>query len=96
MKSISFLLFEADLPGILNRIGYEPDESRHRDVLKIVGSWLEEQAVQISRSPTGKLAGPTLASPRGEVAHPEFTEANFYPGAGPHASKKFSLSVPQV
>lgn len=72
--------FEADLPEILNRIGYEPDEPRHWDVLKIVGSWLEEHPAQISRSPSGKLASPPPASPRNEVAHPEFTEANSYPG----------------
>lgn len=48
--------FEADLPEILNRIGYEPDEPRYGDILKIVGSWLEEHPVKISRSLSGKIA----------------------------------------
>ena len=33
-----------------------PDEPRYGDILKIVGSWLEEHPVQISRSLSGKIA----------------------------------------
>src|SRR5271166_346506 len=45
-----FKRFEVDLPEILKRIGYEPDEPQYGDILKIVGSWLEEHPVQIPTS----------------------------------------------
>jgi hypothetical protein len=51
-----FKRFEVDLPEILKRIGYEPEEPQYGDILKIVGSWLEEHPVQIPTRLSGKVA----------------------------------------
>lgn len=43
-----FKEFENDLPNIISKIGYDPDEPGYGDYLKIIRDWLQTAKVQVS------------------------------------------------
>jgi hypothetical protein len=43
-----FKKFEAELPDILKKIGYQADEPQYGDIIKIIGDWLKTIRLQIN------------------------------------------------
>ena len=47
-----YLQFENDLPAIVAKLGFEPNEAQYGDVLQIIGSWLENNPIKAPASVT--------------------------------------------